>query len=94
MYLVGLIHKATNAKTNRIVGRYRQGKRSWKDVIYYCGTTPDELEAMTKEDQKKWKKSRRSDRKKSRKSKGTIASAKKVTMSDKGEKWECMCTPK
>jgi hypothetical protein len=93
-YLIGLIHKATKAKTTRIIGRYRQGKRSWKDVIYYCGTSPDDLNAMRVTDQKKWKKERRRAGKKSKRPKGTIASAKKVTMSDKGEKWECMCRQK
>lgn len=94
MYLVGLIHKATNAKVIRVVNRYRHGKRSWNDVVYYFGATPDELNTMCRADNKKWKKEHHKASKESKKPKATIASAKRVTMNQQGEEWECQCRKK
>lgn len=54
-YLVGLIHKSTKAPVSKIVNRYR-GKRAWRDVIYYCGATPEWLNELRKGDEKSWRK--------------------------------------
>lgn len=97
-YLVGLIHKASDVKVTKIVNRYRGGRRAWKDVIYYYGTTPNELNDMRVADQKKWKKSRKKLAKKSKVAKGssskTQALQKRMMLTTADEICECECKPK
>lgn len=95
LYLVGLIHKASGARVSRIVYRAHSLRRSWKDVIYYFGITPEELDVMRVADEKAWKKNKKKTAHKARKNKKRAKAGKtnmELTTSDKV--CECVCSAK
>jgi len=98
MYLVGLIHKATDASVGKIAGQHAGDKKSWGNIAYFLGSSPDELDAMRTADEKRWRRSRRGKRTRtiaSSKSAQTVSPMQKsMTLSGDGQVWDCSCRAK
>ncbi len=97
VYLVGLIHKATGADAESVLKRRARGKRSWRDVAYFVGSSPDELNALRLADAKGWKRDQHREQRVATKpvvSSGAAPVEKMMTVTSEGEAWDCRCRKK